>query len=149
MKFKNKIAVYATMLTIGAVSLTGCGEKDNFNNKDTNTAMSEEISKEQEKTFEARCHVFSVRNYAYPDSNEHKNIVNVPDGYEVFDIEYVIRDQIRSSDSPTYDVWYINTVPVTVKGTWNEDSNEYEYTNFGTPIEESKSTEVPQKQKKK
>ncbi len=149
MNFKNKIAVYATMLTIGAVSLTGCGEKDNSNNKDTNTVISKEINKEQEKTFDAGCHVFSIRNDAYPASYEHKNIVNVPDGYEIFDIEYVIKSYDKTSDSPTYDVWYINTVPVTVKGTWNEDSNEYEYTNFGTPIEEKKNTEEQQVQKKK
>ena len=161
MKFKNKIAVYATMLTIGTVSLTGCSEKDNSNNKDTNnataiskeinkdtnnaTAISKEINKKQEKTFDTGCHVFSVRKNAYPYSDDHKNIVNVPNGYEIFDIEYVF----NSSDLTTYDVWYINTVPVTVKGTWNENSNEYEYTNFGTPIEENKNTKEQQVQKKK
>ena len=96
------------------------------------------------KQFDVGKHMFYVR-YAHPDAYEDiGGSIEIPDGYEVFDIENVINCHEVTA---AFDVWDQNTVPVEVTAVYNEEIEDYDYSRFGTPIELEKQKVYQKSQK--
>ena len=96
------------------------------------------------KQFDVGKHMFYVR-YAHPDAYEDiGGSIEIPDGYEVFDIENVINCHEVTA---AFDVWDQNTVPVEVIEVYNEEIEDYDYSRFGTPIELEKQKVYQKSQK--
>ena len=97
--------------------------------------MEENIEPDSIKVFDEGKHIISVR-VSYVNSNSTANYVinNIPEGYEVFDIESCN----NKSENKEYDIWFINTEKVKVNATYDESSDKYGYYSFGIPVEEDK-----------
>ena len=97
--------------------------------------IEENIEPNSEKVFEEGKHILSVRiSYSNSDNTANYVINNIPEGYEVFDIESCN----NKSKLQEYDVWFVNTEKVKVYATYDESSNKYGYYTFGIPVEEEK-----------
>lgn len=157
-KLAKKIAVYAT---IGTLGLTGCGantttnnDKNNIENSNKNTVEnnSQEPKKNNEKVvdaiidnakegdvkvFEPYEHLFYVRYEIYSD---YGNSISIPDGYEVFEINNRTDEMENDSYTENY-IWFTNKEKVKVEAVYNKNLVKWDYSNFGTVIENDKSSE--------
>lgn len=92
------------------------------------------------KIFEPYEHLLFVRVDTFIEKGIAEHIsggnINIPEGYKVIDIENYIVTERYSSQTGGYDIWFTNEVPVEVKSIYNESLGKYDYSNFGTPIEE-------------
>ncbi len=95
------------------------------------------------KTFAPGEHVFFIR-YSYTASSENftSGRVEVPEGYEILEIENYNEYVGYGSQTSGVDIWYINNESVVVEPVYkNEIRNDrsrmgyYDYANFGTVIE--------------
>ena len=138
----KKLMVYATMFTIGATTLTGCGEKEkNKTKRITSSIVKNELEMEvkegDKKIFEPYEHLFFVR---FTDEEEFSEDVNgasvvIPEGYQVFKVENFIEQYSYGSQTGGYDVWYTNTKTVEVEAVYNEGFKNYDYSHFGKVVE--------------
>lgn len=152
----KKIAVYATMTTLGLSTLTGCGSKKVTSKEKEENAKTQEFENLKEKetrVFEPYTHMFFIRNYNLTNENAHSpslvtgGSIDIPEGYEVFTIENYTETGIKSAKTGGYDVWYVNTVPVEVEEIYNKSIGKYDYSNFGTPVSEKTPEMIENKQK--
>lgn len=97
--------------------------------------MDENIEPGSTKIFDEGKHILSVRvSYTNSDSTANYVINNIPDGYEVFDIESCN----NKSKNNEYYVWFVNTERVKAIASYDESSNTYGYYTFGSTLEEEK-----------
>lgn len=146
-KLAKKIAVYATIGTIGAISLTGCGEKsknatgsaievDKDETKDSSVALDaikDDVNKGDVREYEPYEHLFHVRYPVklYIDGNS----IKIPNGYEIYSINNVIQRAGAGSTNYGYDIWFTNKDKVRVKAIYNKEMEKYDFSNFGEVIE--------------
>ena len=91
------------------------------------------------KTFDVGQHVVSAR--VYYDNNRDNieyAVNNIPDGYEVFDVEPLTAARGSGSTTVGFDIWFKNTKPVKVTSSYSEIFNNYGYYTFGEVIEKEK-----------
>ena len=144
----KRLMVYATMFTIGATTLTGCGEKEKNTKKITSSIVKNELEMEvkegDKKIFEPYEHLFFVR---FTDEEEFSEDVNgasvvIPEGYQVFKVENFIEQYSYGSQTGGYDVWYTNTETVEVKAIYNEEYEKYDYSHFGKIIRDKEEESI-------
>lgn len=134
MKSKKLLALALALST----TMMGCQEESSkeeiVDSKESSPYVIEGgVAQEGEiKQFDVGKHMFYIR---YAPADAYKDVggsIEIPDGYEVFDVENVAEFK---GMTVAYDVWYQNTVPVEVTAVYNESIQGYDYSQFGTPIE--------------
>ncbi len=99
----------------------------------------EQIEKPSDQEFEPYEHVF-YRRYELSDSYMNTSSitngqVEIPEGYEILEIENYIDTKGRGSVTKGFDVWFTNTETVTAEATYNEITRQYEYSTPGKVVE--------------
>lgn len=128
MKSKKLLAVAVALST----TMMGCqeesSEEETVDQQGSSSFVIEgEVVEEGEtKQFDVGKHMFFVFYSNLFPSQGFRGDIEIPEGYEVFDVE---------NEGGTYYVWYQNTVPVEVTAIYNKDTDRYDYSQFGTPIE--------------
>ena len=134
MKSKKLLALALALST----TMMGCQEESSkeeiVDSKESSPYVIEGgVAQEGEiKQFDVGKHMFYIR---YAPADAYKDVggsIEIPDGYEVFDVENVAEFKGKTV---AVDVWYQNTVPVEVTAIYNESIRGYDYSQFGTPIE--------------
>ena len=156
-KRKKNLMALALASVLGVSSLTGCTGVEAEEESQAVESASEEISNEEEtqeveevvetKIFEPYTHVYYVR-----VSNDNVDTyrvtggqVEIPEGYEILDIEPWIEKIAAGSRSPGYDVWYINNKTVEATLVYNAPIGVYDYSEPGVVIELTNEEEGPTK----
>ncbi len=99
----------------------------------------EQNEKPSDQEFEPYEHVF-YRRYELSDSYMNTSSithgqVEIPEGYEILEIENYIDTKGRGSVTKGFDVWFTNTETVTAEATYNEITRQYEYSTPGRVVE--------------
>lgn len=101
--------------------------------------LSGEVDENSTKIFDEGEHILSVRvNYRYNNQYVDYAVNNIPEGYEIFDIEPYTIQAGRGSQTQGFDIWFKNTEPVEVHATYNEGYEQYGYFTFGEVVEKEK-----------
>lgn len=121
--------------------------------------LEENVKKGDKKIFAPYKHLFYVRFDNLKDGNDDMHMTNseditggavsIPDGYEVFEIENYTSWTNRREQTQGYDVWYINTSMVEVESIYNQSLKKYDYSHFGTIVEEKENSSSKTLQKTK
>ena len=172
MKGIKKLVTYSTISTLSLACITGCLNKSSNDEKNVRiektteeennvTAikeLEENVKKEDKKIFAPYKHLFYVRFDNLKSGNDGMHIttseditggaVSIPDGYDVFEIENFSSRIGRGSQTQGYDVWYMNTTPVEVEAVYNQSLKKYDYSHFGTMIEEKENSSSKTLQKR-
>lgn len=154
-KSKKTLMAIALASVIGVSSLTGCTEAAIEENQIESTVMEDEPVEEEPveeeqipevRVFEPYTHVFFVRTYNEPDTSTITGgQVEIPEGYEILDIENWAERSGYGSRTPGYDVWFINTKTVEASLVYNEPLDIYDYSQPGTVIEMTNEEDGPTK----
>ena len=144
-KSKKNLMALALASVIGVSSLTGCTVEETDENQIESTVMEDEPVEEEPveeeqlpevRIFEPYTHVFFARTYNDPDTSTITGgQVEIPEGYEILDIENWAQKAGPGSRTPGYDVWFINTKTVEASLVYNEPLDIYDYSQPGTVIE--------------
>ena len=156
-KSKKNLMAIALASVLGVSSLTGCTGVEAEEESQAVEAATEESSNEEEETqtveevvetkiFEPYTHVYYVR----VDNEINTNSVTggqveVPEGYEILDIEPWTERVLEGSRSPGFDVWYINNKTVEATLVYNAPIGVYDYSEPGVVIELTNEEEGPTK----
>ena len=142
---KKKLLILG-LLTTGAVTVTGCGNKDT--DEQTSYVEQDDLVKELQgdvtanstKTFEPGEHYLLVR---VPEKNSFDNdeipgyaINNIPDGYVVYSISPFNEKLGYGSATGGHDIWFVNDETVEVTATYNDYYKTYGYYTFGEVVNE-------------
>ena len=155
---KSKLAVYASMFVLSTSTLASCGSNDrqiaeeDKNNYRVKHEQNSNAVEGDKKVFEPYQHLFYVRNSTSNVEYSEKvtgGSVNIPEGYTVLDIENFTELSGYGSQTGGYDIWYTNTKTVEVSAVYNESIDGYDYSHFGTVIEDEKTREEDIKEKVK
>ena len=157
-KSKKNLMALALASVISVSTLTSCGEEvasesvtdisieEEVPSEGTpvdevtaETTSSEEVQADETKVFDPYTHVFFVRINNQTNIISTANVkggqVEIPEGYEILDIEPwtdAIRDGSRTEG---YDVWFINNKSVEATPVYNDVIDGYDYSAPGTVIE--------------
>ena len=63
--------------------------------------------------------------------------IEIPEGYEILDIEPCVRSGFRTAQTGGFDVWFINNKTVEVTPVYNEATGKYELTEPGIVVEQT------------
>lgn len=155
-KSKKNLMAIALASVIGVSSLTGCNAVETEENQTESIEM-EEVSNEEEvlveeeqnfenKVFEPYTHVYYVRTYNPSEPSTIKGgQVEIPEGYEILDIENWTQKHGYGSRNAGYDIWFINNKTVEVSPVYNETIGTYDYSQPGTVIEMTNEEDGPTK----
>lgn len=148
MKKGLKIGTLLLTGNLALFTLTGCAiDRKEINTTKINTGGKYKIDYDNastrydeyiERTFEEGQHVISIKSACTFEYD--KNFVfNAPEGYEVLSANY--NENATSNTGYAYGymfIVFVNIEPVKVKGYYNEETNTYQFTNFGTVVEKEK-----------
>lgn len=164
-KYLKKLTIFSTIATMSILSFSGCSNKTrndelnntteiNLDNQEENIEekiksaleqIEENTQKETTKTFEPYEHIFFVRVNLLTEKSSARKITGgniiVPEGYTVLEIENFSDRDSYGSQTEGYDIWFTNKVPVLVESIFNESLEKYDFSNFGTPIIDTKEKE--------
>ena len=154
-KSKKNLMALALASVLGVSSLTGCTGVEAEESQEV-SSVTEEISNEEEtqtvevvvetKVFEPYTHVYYVRiNNEINTNSVTGGQVEIPDGYEILDIEPWAERVIDGSRTPGFDVWYINNKTVEATLVYNSTIRRYDYSKPGVVIELTNEEEGPTK----
>ena len=145
---KKKIAALLAALLVTVSCLSACTNQNNTNTKGGNsvvsTAKADEEPKVVTKIFEPRTHLYN-RIYTYNTGWDKKRQINVPDGYEVFEIIPYITTSGSGGYTKGFEVWFINVETVeATQGTISTDMNKTEkgYYNPGIVVKKETTLEL-------
>lgn len=105
----------------------------------------EQSEKPSNQEFEPYEHVF-YRRYELlnPSKDDTSSItegqVEIPEGYEILEIENYTDTKGRGSVTRGFDVWFTNTETVTAEATYNEVTRQYEYSTPGKVVNSKEET---------
>lgn len=154
-KSKKNLMALALASVISVSTLTSCGEEVASESKTdisieeevpseetpvdevtAETTSSEEVQADETKVFDPYTHVFFVRiNNRISTSYVKGRQVEIPEGYEILDIEPWTERVGYGSRTPGYDVWFINNKTVEATPVFNDLIDGYDYSAPGTVIE--------------
>lgn len=150
---KIKKDILALSIALSTLSLTACGESTQNKNevhKAENELGNYKSDEDKVRSDELReTTVLEVgQHYIFkrividnvPQEIKGGGFYNVPEGYEVFTINNFNIHSGQGSRTNGYDIWFVNTKPVTVKAVYSSDYDNYGYYDFGTVVEEKKLT---------
>ena len=134
----HKIITGVTGAVIAFCAISGVASYAKTNYYEPKIAY-EQAEKPEDQTFEPYEHVF-YRRFELLDHDEYTgNIsggqVEIPEGYEILEIENYTEEKTRGSYTKGFDVWYINTEPVIAEATYNPNTQRYEYSTPGEVIQ--------------
>lgn len=134
------------LLTTGAVTVTGCGNKDvseqtvYVQQDDLVKELQGDVAENSTKTFEPGEHYLLVR---VPEKSSIDNdeipgyaINNIPDGYVVYSISPFNEKLGYGSATGGHDIWFVNDETVEVTATYNDYYKTYGYYTFGEVVNE-------------
>lgn len=142
-KNKKNLMALALASVISVSTLTSCGEEV-ASESVTDISIEKEVQADETKVFAPYTHVFFVRinneiNVVHTNVNHACNVkggqVEIPEGYEILDIEPWTKKTGYGSRTPGYDVWYINNKTVEAISVYNDLIDGYDYSAPGTVIE--------------
>lgn len=167
MKNKKRVVSLALAGMISMGLLSGCGSKDTQAEVSNNAEVVEDVKEIVEvdekyyfeqyyevpeaKVFEPGEHVFFIRyNYSTAPERVTSGRVDVPEGYEILEIENYTEHVGYGSQSSGVDIWYINNETVVVEPVYKKneirrDSSRYgfyDYANFGTVIKKDEDVKL-------
>ncbi len=157
-KSKKNLMALALASVISVSTLTSCGEEVASESKTdisideevpsegtpvdevtAETTSSEEVQADETKVFAPYTHVFFARIYnqtnLYRTYSVKRGQVEIPEGYEILDIEPWIERIGYGSRTIGYDVWFINNKTVEATPVYNDLIDGYDYSAPGTDIE--------------
>jgi hypothetical protein len=127
-KIVKNVVAYATMATLGAATLTGCGKEKE--EKITKPAIEtvvepkgEEIHKGDKKVFEPHKHVFCKR---INGDFENGYRIEAPEGYRVLTVTNRTDPYYNTSKTLSCDVWYENEEEVEATAIYDESLKKYD-----------------------
>ena len=142
---KKKLLILG-LLTTGAVSVTGCGNKNvseqtvYVQQDDLIKELQGDVAENSTKTFEPGEHYLLVR---VPERDSYYNddipgyaINNIPDGYVVYSISPFTEKMGYGSATGGHDIWFVNDETVEVTATYNDYYKTYGYYTFGEVVNE-------------
>ena len=151
---KRKIASILLAAAIATTLLTGCENTGATMSNSSNSYAVEQVASQETqipktKTYAPYEHVFYVR-YSNLEKNKYAENVNggqieIPEGYEILEIENWNKEMYKASQTGGFDVWFINNKPVEVKSVYNKTTGSYDYSSPGTVIEMELEEEGPTK----
>ena len=99
--------------------------------------LSGEVDENSTKIFDEGEHILSVRvNYRYNNQYVDYAVNNIPEGYDIYQINPYTEKVGYGSATGGYDIWFVNTETVEVTATYNEYYDTNGYYTFGTVVEE-------------
>ena len=132
----------AMLLTTGL--LTGCGSKNTGGAKSTGGFASVALE-ETAKEFDAYTHVI-VKRYdykAFEGITLKQGQIEVPEGYEILEIENYTEKYGAGSRTGGFIIWFINNKKVKATSSYNDKLEVYDYSNPGVVVEEIVKEENP------
>lgn len=165
MEKKNKVISLALASMISLGMLTGCGAADVQAEVSKDPEVQEEVREIVEadvhyfeqfyevpeaKVFEPGEHVIFIRyNYAGSAENFTSGRVDIPEGYEIINIENYTEKDGYGSQTSGVDIWYINTKSVLVEPVYKNEiridysrDGYYDYSLPGVVIEKEETDEI-------
>lgn len=165
MKNKKRIVSLALASMISMGMLTGCGASDTQAEISSESEVKEEVREIAEanvhyfeqfyevpeaRIFEPGTHVIFIRyNYAGSAENFTSGRVDIPEGYEIINIENYTERDGYGSETGGVDIWYINTETVLVEPVYKNEirigysrNGYYDYSLPGTVIEKEQNDEM-------
>ncbi len=153
----------ASMMSVGLLS--GCGAKEANAEVGSETEVVEEVREIVEgeehyfeqyyevpeaKVFEPGEHVFFLRyNYSGSAENFTSGRVDVPNGYDILEIENYTEKDGYGSQTGGVDIWYINNERVIVEPIFKDEirndwsrNGYYDYATFGVVMEKNRDEEI-------
>lgn len=101
-----------------------------------------DVGPDSVKVFDEGQHYISVRisakNRVATSDIEGYAINNIPEGYEIYEITPYNTWRDRGSQTNGFDIWFVNTEPVEVHASYNDEYDQYGYFTFGEVVEEEK-----------
>ena len=147
---KGKVVSLLLTTALAATLLTGCGKTGTEIAGETKTkpameqvAVVEQVVPEK-KVYQPYEHVYFQRFYndTYTEDIYGGQII-IPEGYEILEIENVIKKAGYGSRTAGFDVWFINTKTVEVEPVYNGAYGYYDYSQAGTVLEQELEEENP------
>ncbi len=148
---KRKIISVGAALLLSAGLLAGCGKTGSTPVTDVKQSPAmEQIAVEEQQIPENKIygpyeHVFFKRYYVGEIYTEDiiGGQIEIPEGYEILEIEQVTKKAGYGSRTGGFDVWFINNQTVEVEAVYNQSFGYYDYSEPGTIIEQELIEEGP------
>jgi len=156
---KRKIISVGLALLLSTGLLTGCGKTNTTPVTDTkpSPALEQAIVHEEKvenRVYEPFEHVFFKRYYnGYNTVGLSEKVsggqIEIPEGYEILEIENFNELIAHGSQTAGFDVWFINKKTVEVTAVYNEVFGYYDYSEPGKVLEQEITEEIPTLKKTK
>ena len=151
---KRKVASILLAAAIATTLLTGCDNTGATMSNSSNSYAVEQVASQETqipktKTYAPYEHVFYVRYSNLTNKRYSEKVsggqIEIPERYEILEIENWNKEMYKSSQTGGFDVWFINNKPVEVQSVYNESTGGYDYSTPGTVIEMELEEEGPTK----
>ena len=143
---KRKIVSLLLATTLSTSMLAGCANTNTERVTDTKQSPAlEQVIEEQaleNRNYEPYEHVFFKRYYisnmgsSYYSEKKSGGQIEIPEGYEILEIENFTEKIGYGSQTAGFDVWFINNKPVEVKSVYNNSLGIYDYSEPGVVVEQ-------------
>lgn len=146
---KRRIASLALSGVLATTMLSGCSFRDEqILTEQKNRPVLEQVSETQleKKVYPPYEHVFFKRYYSSKGHYAEKILggqVEIPEGYEILEIENFNEKYGYGSQTGGFDVWFINNEPVEVSPIYNQILEIYDYSEPGSVVDMSLQEEGP------